>query len=92
MVSVSREEFDMLKSKVDNYDKVMAIVQEQTISIKELAVEIKYMREEQSDLKDRVKELESKPIKNYDSIKSMITSGIVSTIIGTIAVLIGLKK
>lgn len=92
MASITREEFEMLKERFNNFDRIIDIVQNQTIAIEKLTTEIKYMREEQNDLKCRLKELESKPTKNYESIKAMITSGVISSIISAIAIMIGLKK
>lgn len=92
MSYISKEEFNLLKARFDNFDRIIDLVQKQTIAIEKLTTEIKYMREEQNDLKCRLRDLESKPVKNYESLKAMISGGVISTLISAIALMIGLKK
>lgn len=90
--SISRIEFDNLKEEVKDLKKVHDIVQRQTVVIEKLTLEMKFMREDQSDMSNRIRKLEEKPIKRYDNLLSTVVSNIVSAIVGAIAVLIGLSK
>ena len=49
---------------------------ELTIAVKEIATEMKHLREEQSNMNDRLKIIEEKPAKNWDKI--------ITTLIGTV--------
>lgn len=89
---VSRIEFDILKEDVKELHKVYDVVNRQTIATEKLALEMKYMREDQSNMEKRVKLLEEKPVKRYDNIITQILSNVISLIIGALAVIIGLKK
>lgn len=61
---------------------------ELTIAVKEIATEMKYIREEQSNINERLKVIEEKPIKNWDKIKSTALGTIVGAIAGSIIGLI----
>lgn len=89
---VSRIEFDILKEDVKELHKVYDVVNRQTIATEKLALEMKYMREDQTNMEKRVKLLEEKPVKRYDNIITQILSNVISLIIGALAVIIGLKK
>jgi hypothetical protein len=89
---VSRIEFDILKEDVKELHKVYDVVNRQTIATEKLALEMKYMREDHANVEKRVKLLEEKPVKRYDSIITQILSNIISIAIGALAVIIGLKK
>ena len=88
---VSRQEFDDLKSDVKDLHKVFDKITNIAVSTEKLAIEIKYMREEQNKTEKRLKELEDKPIKRYDSVVTYIITSIIGLVIGAVAVLIGLK-
>ena len=55
-----------------------------TISTKELALSVKNMTEEQKDQGERLKILESKPVRMWDSIVGAILTGVVGAILGAI--------
>lgn len=88
---VSRQEFDDLKSDVKDLHKVFDKITNIAVSTEKLAIEMKYMREEQNKTEKRLKELEDKPIKRYDSVVTYIITSIIGLVIGAVAVLIGLK-
>ncbi len=56
-----------------------------TISVKELAMSVKNMVEEQKEQSGRLKQLESKPVKKWESVSDTIISTIVGTIAGALA-------
>lgn len=89
---VTRQEFEDLKDNVKDLHKVFDKIGDIVVSIEKLAVEMKYMREEQNKTEIRLKALEEKPIKRYDSIVNYIITSIISLVLGAIAVMIGLKK
>ena len=89
---VTRQEFEDLKGNVKDLHKIFDNITDIAISTEKLAVEMKYMREEQNKTEQRLKALEEKPIKRYDSIVNYIITSIISLVIGAIAVMIGLKK
>ena len=89
---VSREEFNALKEDVKELHKVYDVVNRQTIATEKLALEMKYMREDQNNMESRIKVLEEKPVKRYDTVVTQVLSNIIALIIGALAVLIGLKK
>lgn len=89
---VTRQEFEDLKGNVKDLHKIFDNITDIAISTEKLAVEMKYMREEQNKTELRLKALEEKPIKRYDSIVNYIITSIISIILGAVAVTIGLKK
>ena len=89
---ISRQEFEDLKDNVKDLHKVFDKIGDIVVSIEKLAVEMKYMREEQNKTEVRLKALEEKPIKRYDSIVNYIITSVISLVLGAIAVMIGLKK
>ncbi len=89
---VTRQEFEDLKGNVKDLHKIFDNITDIAISTEKLAVEMKYMREEQNKTEQRLKALEEKPIKRYDSIVNYIITSVISIILGAVAVMIGLKK
>lgn len=89
---ITRQEFDDLKDNVKDLHKVFDKIGDIVVSIEKLAIEMKYMREEQNKTELRLKALEEKPIKRYDSIVSYIITSVIGLVLGAIAVMIGLKK
>ena len=89
---ITRQEFEDLKGNVKDLHKIFDNITDIAISTEKLAVEMKYMREEQNKTEQRLKALEEKPSKRYDSIVNYIITSIISIILGAVAVTIGLKK
>lgn len=89
---ITRQEFEDLKGNVKDLHKIFDNITDIAISTEKLAVEMKYMREEQNKTEQRLKALEEKPIKRYDSIVNYIITSVISLVLGAIAVMIGLKK
>ena len=92
---VSRQEFDALKEKVNKLEKIFDKISDIAISTEKLAIEIKYIREEQNKMDVRqskvegdIAEIKEKPAKRYDSIVTYIITTIVGAIIGAIITLI----
>lgn len=60
-------------------------------AIKELATETKYMREDLNETIERLNKLESKDGNKWDKFKWLIVAGLVTIILGYLAVQLGLK-
>ena len=80
---------DALENKVEN-------IYELTISVKEIATEMKAMREDVNKMDSRLSELEEKPLKECENTKSQIKKQVISFFIGigltAIAFMLGLSK
>lgn len=88
---ITREEFNDLKSDVKDLKKVFDKITSIAIATEKLAIEMKYMREEQTKTDERLTNLEEKPVKRYDDIVKYIITTIIGLAIGAIATLIKLK-
>lgn len=88
---ISRQEFDDLKNDVRDLKKVFDKINTIAMSTEKLAIEMKYMREEQTKLDNRITTIEEKPIKRYDNIVNYIITTIIGAIIGIIGTLIKIK-
>lgn len=89
---VTRLEFELVKEDIKELHKVYDLIQRQIIATEKLALEIKYLREDQKNANERIKALEERPNKRYDTIVTQIISNIIALTIGVIAAIIGLKK
>lgn len=85
---ISRQEFDDLKNDVKDLKKVFDKINSIAISTEKLAIEMKYMREEQTKMDGRITTIEEKPVKRYDSIVTYIITTIIGAIIGFLVSLI----
>lgn len=88
---ISRQEFDDLKNDVKDLKKVFDKINNIAMSTEKLAIEMKYMREEQTKLDNRVKMIEEKPIKRHDTVVTYIITTIIGIVIGVVASLLKLK-
>lgn len=81
---ISRQEFDDLKNDVKDLKKVYEKISTLAMSTEKLAIEMKYMREEQNKLDNRITTIEQKPVKRLDNIVSYIVTTIIGAILGFI--------
>lgn len=88
---ISRGEFNDLKDKVSKLEGVFDKITNIAMSTEKLAIEMKYMREEQNKQDERLTNLEQKPMKRYDNVVNYIITTIIGLVIGAVAMLIGLK-
>lgn len=82
------------KSNLHRLNEVDEKLKENTeliISIKELALETKLMREDLNETIQRIDKLENKDSDKWDKFKWLIVAGLVTIILGYIAVTLGLK-
>lgn len=85
---------DRSKSNTKRLDEVEQEVKENrelTVAVKEIATEIKHLREEQSSMNERLKIIEEKPFKEYESTKHDVKKQIVTFILGIILCFIAMK-
>lgn len=87
------------KSNTKRLDEVEEEIKENrelTIAVKEIATEMKHLREEQTDMNKRLKIIEEKPLKEYEETKSQVRKQVISFFIGigltAIAFMLGLGK
>lgn len=80
---------DSIENKVEN-------IYDLTLSVREIATEMKAMREDQNKMNERLKIIEEKPAKEYEETKNQIKSKVVSFFVGiiltAIAFILGLSK
>lgn len=88
---ISRQEFDDLKNDVKDLKKVFDKINSIAISTEKLAIEMKYMREEQTKMDGRITTIEEKPVKRYDSIITYIITTVIGAAIGFFISLLKIK-
>lgn len=68
---------DSVENKVENIHNL-------TLSVREIATEMKAMREDQNKMNERLKIIEEKPIKDYEETKKQVKEKVISFITGII--------
>lgn len=71
------KEIEKLNEKVDN-------ITDLTIAVKEIATEVKIMREEMTKLTSRVDQIEKEPAEDYKEIKKNVTKQVITFVVGAI--------
>ena len=82
------------KSNTKRLDAVEDKLKDNTdlvVSIKELALETKHMREDLNETIQRLDKLENKDSDKWDKFKWLIVAGLVTIVLGYIAITMGLK-
>ncbi len=82
------------KSNMKRLDDVEAEVKENrelTVAVKEIATEMKHLREEQTDMNKRLKIIEEKPMKEYENTRHDIKKQIISFVLGIILMFLAFK-
>lgn len=82
--------------RIDEIEKEVKENRELTIAVKEIATEMKHLREEQNKMNERLKIIEEKPIKDYEDTKKQVKGKVISFVTGivltAIAFALGLSK
>lgn len=74
MIIESAQSVKSAHHRIDKIESDISEIKELTIAVKEIAMETKATREDVNDINGRLKEVESKPAKNWDNlIKTIIT-------------------
>ena len=77
--------------RLDEHDEILKSNSEMIGAIKELATEVKYMRGDLNETIERLNKLESKDGDKWEKFKWLIVAGLVTLILGYLAVSVGLK-
>lgn len=77
--------------RLEEHDEEIKTLRDLFSTIKELATEVKYMREDLNETVTRLNKLESKSGDKWEKFKWLIVAGTVTIVLGYIAVAVGLK-
>lgn len=78
-------------NRLNEHDKILKSNSEMIGAIKGLATEVKYMRGDLNETFERLNKLEGKDGDKWDKFKWLIVTGLVTLILGYLAVSVGLK-
>lgn len=82
------DEIKRINKRLEKLENIYDIINQLTISMEKLAIETKYLREDQNELVKRVNDLEKKPGKLVDTAVTSIITGIIGALIGAVMALI----
>lgn len=77
--------------RLEEHEKKLDDITDLVLSVKELAMETKHMREDLNETIQRLSKLESKDADKWDKFKWLIIAGIITIVLGYLAVSIGIK-
>lgn len=82
--------------RIDSVENKVENIYDLTLSVREIATEMKAMREDQNKMNERLKVIEEKPIKDYEETKKQVKKQVISFVTGiiltAIAFALGLSK
>lgn len=78
--------------RLDEHDKQFKENRDLIGSIKELAVETKYLREDLNETIKRLDKMENKEVDKWEKFKWLIVAGLVTIVLGYLAVSIGIHS
>ena len=68
--------------RIDKMENDIGEIKELTIAVKEIAMETKANREDVNKMNERLETIEQKPANNWEKIKGLIMTGIVTAVLG----------
>lgn len=77
--------------RIDEHDQEIKENNNLIGAIKELATEVKYMREDLNDTIERLNKLEEKDSDKWEKFKWLLVAGLVTIVLGSLSVQVGLK-
>lgn len=77
--------------RIDEHDQEIKENNNLIGAIKELATEVKYMREDLNDTIERLNKLEGKDGDKWEKFKWLLVAGLVTIVLGSLAIQVGLK-
>lgn len=77
--------------RIDEHDQEIKENNNLISAIKELATEVKYMRADLNDTIERLNKLEGKDSDKWEKFKWLLVAGLVTIVLGSLAVQVGLK-
>lgn len=89
-----QETEDRSKSNTKRLDELEQEVKENrelTVAVKEIATEMKHLREDQTDMNNRLKKIEEKPVKEYEEVKSKVKWQVIGFALGIILMFLAFK-
>lgn len=82
---------ERFEGRIDKLETEVKENRELTAAVKEIATEIKYLREDQTDMNKRLKKIEEKPIKNYEETKKQIRNYAIVFVFGIALTFLAIK-
>lgn len=79
------KEIDSLKDRTKDLENQSKTIQDLVISVRELALNMKTMMEEQKEQGRRLEKLENEPGEQWKKLKWIIITGVVTTLVGGIS-------
>jgi len=86
--AVQDEKIEVANHRIDDLEEETKGNRELIIAVKEIATEMKHIKEAQDDMNERLKSIEEKPSKNWDKIITAIISTVAGGLVGAIIGLI----
>lgn len=77
--------------RIDELETEVKENRELTVAVKEIATEMKHVREEQTDINKRLKVIEEKPVKEYEETKAKVKWQIIGFGLGIILTFLAFK-
>lgn len=77
-------EIKSLEHRMDAAEKKQEIIATLTASVNELAINMKYMVEEQKEQGKRLKKLENEPIESAKYWKRLVIGSVITTVVGIV--------
>lgn len=77
--------------RIDEHNKKIEDIHTLACSMKEMATEMKAMREDVGNINERLKQVEEKPLKDYEDTKQNLKSKIISFIVGIVLAFLAFK-
>lgn len=77
-------EIGSLKHRVKKLEEVQQQIYNLTFSVKELAMSVQSMVEEQKEQGEKIRKLEEKPAENWHTVQKSILTTIIGTVVGAV--------
>lgn len=74
--------------RIDGLELKIETIHDLTLSVKEIATEMKEMRKDQADMNARLKIIEERPSKNWSTIISSVITTVVGAVVGALVMLV----
>lgn len=87
----AHKRIDTMEHNFEKTDQKVENIYDLTVSVKEIALETKAMREDVNKIETRVNAIEEKPSKRYEGIVSNIISCIVTAVVTFFLIKMGVK-
>lgn len=83
-LTAGESSIELAHHRIDNLEKLAESVNSMAISINQLAIETKALREDYVKADERIEELEKKPIKRYETFITALLTGIAGYLLSMI--------